>query len=730
MVKITETDPRKGRHHGQASRQPTAAGQFGGAIEQPSEIRSAPSGAFGDSSGTAALANSMANVGNNFFDIAKRQDAMIAAEENARIERMQFELSHKEEEVRETLRKEAMENPHLQVPSNKFEEYRKRMDFAEQEIRGDFEFRTYTKDAINQRFKDIKNIAGHKYLNGEIEAERLNIIATDKQKTLQYHMDQAARKGSKLDTNGLAEILGNIKTLTSNFEYIAAVHKGDRAAAQAAGTTFAGKAVKAFLQEAAETNPNDARKLLDDAEGFLAQWMDGEELGFMREALQDVIKAEETEQREAHDRWQRGNYYELSMLYEVGQREPDARKLTKYDGYSAHKDGRINDQQLEAFMNKIDADTAKATAAQKKASWVQERLRQGASFHGTGKEFQDDIDAYWREIVGPSLQGLSTEKQSYFILDTIRQLGRLPRDVKLDLNGIVNAKDQRIAQVKADQIMTLANEIPTIQDDFYENTMRFAALYSADMTIDEAQARVEAVAGMTEQRRELYEEQTELLLGGKRGDEPLVVGIVEDWVEREFDLEIIGDTGDTTIPLGLLADYKTIFKENFMFMGDKNVDKVHELTQTMLKRKWARSRADGQDRMVKFAPEVEYQMTSEELEEQFRSEMSDEFNKKHAAGTFSLIPVPGKVGRNKKPTYFIQIINDRGQLDFMRDDTDGSYAQWYPDKLAYDEMTRKKLQKKLTDEQKRDKWLKRKMEDHEPFLPGQGPWMLQNPNEE
>jgi len=649
-LKIDIPDTTRGRHMGPAVQTPE--GNFGAQVEGVQKIKKAPVTAFGDSSGQMAIANALTKAGNTFFDIAARERAMQEAEDDARMNEMKNAYNNREAEIRLQLEQEQAQQ--YRDPDQKLEEYTKRLEQAQIDIRGDYQFKTLADKRVEQGFTDITKRRNIEYRAGQIEKDRMLAVKNSYNKSAMTFIDSAARAGAERDVEKLQATMTEINNLTSSPQFIA-VHGGVEGAS-IAKAEYLEKSIRGFVQEMAQANPADARAMVDDFDSVLMGIVGEEQLSVIREDLQTIITREEVEKEQELKKAQTKIYGQLDLGIELGQ-------IGKNDVLRAN----ISDSQKATLIRRIDSQRTGMTKAAEDIHFVDTIIASGGSFAGTGKTHQKAIDSWWaskKELIAqlpPELQGMN-------VIEQISQVGILPTEVQLQLNGLVRLENDEANVIGANQINALLTNAPYLSDSFTDGTKAFAALIDVGMEPKNARERLQRSSQMTEVERKILKDNAKVHLETVDED-------ISDWVEDTYDFELWGDTSGTKIPGGMKSDYETLFTSNLMYTQDAEAAKV--ATQKQMARLWYRTRADGSDRMMKYAPEMEYQMTSEQISGQLQADLE---GTGLVEGDYVLAVNPKSLLAGK-PNYHV-IITKQGAIDVLRD-ADNTPIVWFPDKQKY-----------------------------------------------
>lgn len=144
------------------------------------------------------------------------------------------------------------------------------------------------------------------------------------------------------------------------------------------------------------------------------------------------------------------------------------------------------------------------------------------------------------------------------------------------------------------------------------------------------------------------------------------------------DAQLVTETGSKS---RAIADYKVLFEDWFLKMGDK--DKAKEQALKDLSRVWSVTKTDGALRAMKYAPEAFYSIgggeDSDWMKAQLRADIKRIDKKIDAEGI--MLGSDNQTAREAKgrlPTYPVLVKTPSGAFEELRNE-DGLIVRWRPD---------------------------------------------------
>ena len=319
-------------------------------------------------------------------------------------------------------------------------------------------------------------------------------------------------------------------------------------------------------------------------------------------------------------------------------------------------------------------------------------------------DYRMSVDMYFRDVVGPGLQGLEPEVQKRTILNFAAQVGVVPDRMFRFLRGALVSLDPTQRVQAADTIARLAVADPNLVNQFSDRERTIAQTISN--LIRSGVAPEDAVRLTDIQTTNVPNAERELRRDAIRdkGHSMLNREFVEDaltstLIGREFRDRSFGLAGTRLpdkLPDRLIAEFNRIAQVRFLETGD--LDAAQQLALQDVKKVWAVSVVGGPKRWMKFAPEAMFRTFDGEsqdaawIQEQLEALVLGLGAEGVAAGSFPFDPTE-QIGDPKRirivadsrtslervPSYLVVIESENKTLTTVDSPETGRPIRWTPD---------------------------------------------------
>lgn len=639
--------------------------QFGGVRREEFIINDAPVEAFGDASGQLAIANALKEAGNQVLDIAVRERRMQEAEDDAARKRMQTEYGLKEKEIRLNLETEALDNNW--VPDKKHEEYTKRMELAQQEIKGTYQYKTIADEAINKDFNMLTKNYDIEYRAGTIEKDRLNNIRYSQQKTINAYIQNGAYAGKSRDVNTLTASINEIRRITGSQQY-QLTNGGKQSAADEVNAIK--DVVIGFVKETAQQNPEDAKSMLEEG-GVLYDILDKTNSLMIREDLQNVIESKEREKTLEQNKKEEKVYGHYTLMIETGQPVLETDILAT----------NLSDSKKATLISKLKTERKNNDNKYSDFNDVNNVINSGGTYYGMGKSERKKVDNWYEQLL-VTTKDLNPTQAASIIMERVSQVGVVPEKLKMKINGMLASTDENVAKQGLGIITALKRQNYRLEKEFDDETNALVELASDKFSLTESKQIIRRSKQMTEIEKADWKQTSLNYFGGKESEaKNNALNKIHELATDRFNWEL-GSENNFAIPDEAASDYRDMFRNNLLLVQDTTVAK--KLTDEKFLRKWGRSNADGADRVMKYAPESVYGTGNPEYDTYISKQLEYEVNEIYGIpkGQYRLEVNPASIERGQQPSYFIFDLR-YGNLEVLRHPSDGSPLTWKPDLKAW-----------------------------------------------
>ena len=230
-------------------------------------------------------------------------------------------------------------------------------------------------------------------------------------------------------------------------------------------------------------------------------------------------------------------------------------------------------------------------------------------YHGQGvpelhsADYRKGVDAHAAEILGPAIEAADPVDRPGMVAAYTNKIGVLPSSVKTMITGGLRSGTLDNVTSASDMVRRLHNTNPALLNEIPREDValadHFLALTDAGYPPERALTVANEAAKMTDPvkkaRLAAYDEEVRSPAGKASRNSVWLA-------DKEFS---IFRFGEPDIPLGMQAEFDNAVKTEFTRTGD--LEMARKMGYDHLQRRWSRSKINGKNEYMKFAPEREFQ---------------------------------------------------------------------------------------------------------------------------
>lgn len=290
---------------------------------------------------------------------------------------------------------------------------------------------------------------------------------------------------------------------------------------------------------------------------------------------------------------------------------------------TAFSNGVISPAKRVELTTHLDSATQKANEAAAKRRDMLGRVNVALSGsvpldYRTERD-RDAVDAYYADVLAPSLAKLPPDEQSQAIADFSARTGIVPRGVREWIRGAFRAGQDADRVRASDMLDRLKTANPAVLDDFTANDI---AVGNAITTYVRAGVQPQVAVKTAMDNMKLSEPEREAR-DQRYKSEKAPESNAKRLAKELTGFRMFSPSLPDKVPDAMSGEYETLVQSAFTRTGDLEVAQKTALDQ--LRRVWGVTNIDQKPRYMKFAPETVYQVPGESgawIREQLHAEVT------------------------------------------------------------------------------------------------------------